>query len=243
MSDESTTSVETAEPASRGIPIWLWMISVFASIAIGGAVLRYMPTSPQLPDRLRGLTGMSPAKDLSELNILVVKNRFQSSVVGVGLLGLCFGLVGIPISRKPFTGALATLLAGGVTGFGVGAICGSLHPIFSAISVATPPEQDAHPLWMDVVPYSIVGLLLGLPFAIAYYWYGNQSQRKAFGLIALSGVVVGCAYPLLLTLFSSDISVEAFPPQDMNHLVLWLFLFGAGIVLSSILGSKGNRKV
>lgn len=234
-------SQEVAKPTAGTILMPVWFGSVVISILAGWAIYNFVPFRFELPARLTGLNPMGAKDLLDEAATLTAKNRFWNTLNTFAILGACFGASSIAIGIKSPLKVLLCVLAGTACG-SVAAILGSqANKFLEGIDTIPGIAEETRPLLIEVVSYAIASLLLAVPFAIAFRLFGGTKHRQATMGIVAAGILVGCLFPIGMSIALPSISLVDFPTFGWQATLIWLGSLGGIVMVMSVLGSRSRK--
>jgi len=236
LSSGEPTEVATSLASSIGIPVWFG--SVVISILAGWAICNFVPFRFELPGRLSGLDPMGAKDLLDEAAILIAKNRFWNTINTFEILGACFGASSILLGIKSPLKVVFCVLLGTVCGC-VAAVLGmQANGWLEQMETIPGIDEGTRPLLIEVVGFTIGSTLLAVPFAMVFRLFGGAEQRKAAKGIVASGIIVGCLFPIGMSIALPSISLVGFPASGWQATLVWLASLGCLVMVMSVLGSR-----
>jgi hypothetical protein len=244
MSTDATSpgeSQDVATPPTGTILMPVWFGSVVISILAGWAIYNFVPFRFELPARLTGLNPMGAKDLLDEAAVLTAKNRFWNTLNTFAILGACFGASSLIVGIKSPLKVVLCVLAGTACG-SIAAILGSqANQFLEGIESIPGIDEGTRPLLIEVVSYTIASLLLAVPFAIVFRLFGGTEQRQASMGIVASGILVGCLFPVAMSIALPSISLVDFPTFGWQATLIWLGTLGGLVMVMSVLGSRRRK--
>jgi len=234
-------SQEVAKSPAGTILMPVWFGSVVISILAGWAIYNFVPFRFELPARLTGLNPMGAKDLLDEAAVLTAKNRFWNTLNTFAILGACFGASSMVVGIKSPLKVILCVLAGTACG-SVAAILGSqANKFLEGIETIPGIAEGTRPLLIEVVSYTIASLLLAVPFGMVFRLFAGTEQRKATMGIVASGILVGCLFPIGMSIALPSISLVDFPTFGWQATLIWLGSLGGLVMVMSVLGSRSRK--
>jgi hypothetical protein len=101
--------------------------------------------------------------------------------------------------------------------------------------------EGTRPLLIEVVSYTIASLLLAVPFGMVFRLFAGTEQRKATMGIVASGILVGCLFPIGMSIALPSVSLVDFPTFGWQATLIWLGSLGGLVMVMSVLGSRSRK--
>jgi len=234
-------SQEVALPPTGTILMPVWLGSVVISVLAGWAIYNFVPFRFELPARLTGLNPMGAKDLLDEAAALTTKNRFWNTLNTFAILGACFGASSMVVGIKSPLKVLLCVLAGTACGSTAAILGSQANHVLEGIESIPGIEEGTRPLLIEVVSYTIASLLLAVPFAMVFRLFGGTEQRQATMGIVASGILVGCLFPVAMSISLPSISLVDFPTFGWQATLIWLGSLGGLVMVMSVLGSRSRK--
>jgi hypothetical protein len=234
-------SQDVATPSAGTILMPVWFGSVVISVLAGWAIYNFGPFRFELPARLTGLNPMGAKDLLDEAAALTTKNRFWNTLNTFAILGACFGASSLVVGIKSPLKVLLCVLAGTACGSTAAILGSQANHFLEGLESIPGIEEGTRPLLIEVVSYTIASLLLAVPFAMIFRLFGGTEQRQASMGIVSSGILVGCLFPVAMSIALPSISLVDFPTFGWQATLIWLGSLGGLVMVMSVLGSRRRK--
>lgn len=225
---------------SKGLALGLAIAAL-----LGWAINSYLPFRFAIPDDLMQVNLSSPPEEQQRFEEKELEVYAKNGLVHFGVLGLAFGLVPLLASRVFAVGrsaAVGTLagLAAGVIAFGAGV---GLRYLIDSETQLPVLGSLAGTMLADILVFSLLGVLLSLPLAIALRSSGIPEVKPKAAALPLGGLLAGLVYPIVASFLFPTQSTKDIPVAHAGMLATWLVILALFLFLIFSLAGDKKRDV
>ena len=221
------SSLDTVNTPLVSISKSRWIVAILSTGMIAWLAFTFPPKVWRIPDELANVGALSPKADQDKLAAVNNQNMWNNTLLKFGLAGSTLGLIGFFMLGNAHNGwgaAVITLACGVIVGLTTGAL-GLLTKRYLDLDNPIPFISDqARPLFCDIVLFTILSVLLLIPYAVQLRFQADPAERaKAFS-VPLAGILTGILVPVSGAYIVQG-HTSTFPPAPTDLTALWFVEF------------------
>ena len=221
-----------------------WLVAVLATGLLAWLSYTYPPVVWRIPDDLTNVGALSPKADQDKLAAVNDENMWKNTLLKFGLAGTAFGLIGFFMLGKSRNGrsiAATTLVCGIISGLTAGALGLLTRRYLDADHPIPLISLKARPLFCDIVVFSILSIVLLIPYAIQIRFNASPSERGKSFSVLFAGLLTGILVPVIGA-FVLQGHTSVFPPDPADLTALWLGALSVfAITMIVFMGKRTKR--
>ncbi len=220
-----------------------WIVATLATGLIAWFAFTYPPKVWRIPEELANVGALSPKADQDKLAAVNNENMWKNTLLKFGLAGSAFGLIGffmLDKSRKSRSIAATTLGCGIISGLIAGTVGLLTRRYLDADHQIPLISTEARPLFCDIIIFSILSIVLLIPYAIQIRFNVTPTERGKSFSVLLAGLLTGILVPVIGA-FILQGQTSIFPPDPADLTALWLGALSVFAMIMIVFSGKRTK--
>ena len=222
-----------------------WIVATLAIGIIAWLAFTYPPRVWRVPDELNHIGALSPKEDQDKLALVNNSNMWKNTLLKFGLAGSVFGLIGFFMpgdSRGGRGAAVVTLASGVISGLTAGVLGLLTRRSLDADNPIPLISSEARPLFCDIVVFTILSVVLLIPYAIQILFNASRNERSKSFSVLLAGLLTGIVVPVICAFIWVE-NTSVFPPEPAGLTALWLGTLSVFALIMIVFTGKRTKTI